>query len=256
MDIVTTAQMKAIEADAIEKKGVPSLLLMENAAYGVKKEVLKFNPKSVIVFAGKGNNGGDGLAVSRQLMAMGINVKIYFVGDFNKATPDCNKNLNYLKAYKANIHYITDNINLIDVSDADLIIDALIGTGLSRQLSPLYTEIVNIINTSGKTVISVDCPTGVNSDTGDDYGIAVNSDVTVTFHLPKVGILLYPANSHIKKLVVSDIGIPYISKNNIFTLDKKSAKDLCLNVWKIPTRVLMARHFLFPAVIQWQEQLL
>lgn len=226
MDIVTTAQMKAIEADAIEKKGVPSLLLMENAAYGVKKEVLKFNPKSVIVFAGKGNNGGDGLAVSRQLMAMGINVKIYFVGDFNKATQDCNKNLNYLKAYKANIHYITDNINLIDVSDADLIIDALIGTGLSRQLSPLYTEIVNIINTSGKTVISVDCPTGVNSDTGDDYGIAVNSDVTVTFHLPKVGILLYPANSHIKKLVVSDIGIPYISKNNIFTLDKKSAKDL------------------------------
>ena len=89
MDIVTTAQMKAIEADAIEKKGVPSLLLMENAAYGVKKEVLKFSPKSVIVFAGKGNNGGDGLAVSRQLMAMGINVKIYFVGDFNKATPDC-----------------------------------------------------------------------------------------------------------------------------------------------------------------------
>ena len=67
MDIVTTAQMKAIEADAIEKKGVPSLLLMENAAYGVKKEVLKFNPKSVIVFAGKGNNGGDGLAVSVNL---------------------------------------------------------------------------------------------------------------------------------------------------------------------------------------------
>ena len=93
MDIVTTAQMKAIEADAIEKKGVPSLLLMENAAYGVKKEVLKFNPKSVIVFAGKGNNGGDGLAVSRQLMAMGINVKIYFVGDFNKATP------NFINAY-------------------------------------------------------------------------------------------------------------------------------------------------------------
>ena len=226
MDIVTTAQMKAIEADAIEKKGVPSLLLMENAAYGVKKEVLKFNPKSVIVFAGKGNNGGDGLAVSRQLMAMGINVKIYFVGDFNKATPDCNKNLNYLKAYKASIHYITDNINLIDVSDADLIIDALIGTGLNRQLSPLYSEIVNIINTSGKTVISVDCPTGVNSDTGEDYGIAVNSDVTITFHLPKVGILLYPANSHIKKLVVSNIGIPYISKNNIFTLDKKSTKEL------------------------------
>lgn len=79
MDIVTTAQMKAIEADAIEKKGVPSLLLMENAAYGVKKEVLKFNPKSVIVFAGKCNNGGDGLAVSRQLMAMGINVKIYLL---------------------------------------------------------------------------------------------------------------------------------------------------------------------------------
>ena len=100
MDIVTTAQMKAIEADAIEKKGVPSLLLMENAAYGVKKEVLKFNPKSVIVFAGKGNNGGDGLAVSRQLMAMGINVKIYFVGDFNKATPDCNKISIILKPIK------------------------------------------------------------------------------------------------------------------------------------------------------------
>lgn len=226
MDIVTTVQMKAIEADAIEKKDVPSLLLMENAAYGVKKEVLKFNPKSVTVFAGKGNNGGDGLAVSRQLMAIGIDVKIYFVGDFNKATPDCNRNLNFLKAYKADIHYITDNINLIDVADTDLIVDALIGTGLNRQLSPLYSEIVNIINSSKKTVISVDCPTGINSDTGEDYGIAVNSDITVTFHLPKVGILLYPANSHIKKLVISDIGIPYISKNNIFTLDKSSAKEL------------------------------
>lgn len=226
MDIVTTAQMKAIEADAIEKKGVPSLLLMENAAYGVKKEVLKYNPKNVAVFAGKGNNGGDGLALSRQLMAMGISVTIYFVGDFNKATPDCNKNLSYLKAYNADIHYVTDNINLIDLTNSDVVIDALIGTGLNRQLSPLYSEIVNIINSSGKTVISVDCPTGINSDTGEDYGIAVNSDITVTFHLPKIGLLLYPANSHIKKLVVSDIGIPYISKNNIFTLDKNSAKEI------------------------------
>ena len=74
MDIVTTAQMKAIEADAIEKKGVPSLLLMENAAYGVKKEVLKFNPKSVIVFAGKGNNGGDGLVAARYLHKLGVPV--------------------------------------------------------------------------------------------------------------------------------------------------------------------------------------
>lgn len=226
MDIVTTAQMKSIEADAIEKKGVPSLLLMENAAYGVKKEVLKLNPKKVTVFSGKGNNGGDGLALSRQLMAQGIDTEIYFVGDFNKATPDCNRNLNYLKAYNANIHYITDNLNLIDVSNSDIIIDALIGTGLNRGLSPLYTEIVKIINNSGKTVISVDCPTGVNSDTGEDYGIAVNSDITVTFHLPKAGLLLYPANSHIKKLVVSDIGIPYISKNNMFTLCKNTAKEL------------------------------
>lgn len=78
MDIVTTAQMKAIEADAIEKKSSITFTYGKCSLW-CKKEVLKFNPKSVIVFAGKGNNGGDGLAVSRQLMAMGINVKIYFV---------------------------------------------------------------------------------------------------------------------------------------------------------------------------------
>ncbi|MDO4301359.1 MAG: NAD(P)H-hydrate dehydratase [Clostridia bacterium] len=218
MFLLTNMEMKEIERTAIEDKGIPSLILMENAARGAVDVILSHNPKNVIVFAGKGNNGGDGLAIARMLITNGIKTKIIFVGNKEKATTDCRKNLEILKKYNSDIVYGTEDIN---INNYDLVVDALIGTGLSRKLNDEYIEIVNLIN-KGKFIISIDCPTGVNSDNGNDYGIAVNADITVTFHLPKIGLLLYPAYSHIGKLVVKNIGVPYICNYNAFILENPS----------------------------------
>lgn len=215
MYVLSTEEMKAVERYAIEKIGVPSIVLMENAAKNAAEIIINQNPKKVIIFAGKGNNGGDGLAIARHLITNNIEVKIYFIGDKNKATADCSTNLNILEGYNADISYGYNGEDL----DCDIIADALIGTGLKRRLSEEYAYIVDKINNSNCKVVAIDCPTGINSDTGEDYGIAVNADITVTFHCPKTGLMLYPAYNHAGKIYVEDIGIPYVSESDTFILD-------------------------------------
>ncbi len=216
MYLLSTKEMKEVERIAIEDMGVPSIVLMENAARNTAEIIIEQNPKSVIVIAGKGNNGGDGLAIARHLLTNNIKTKVYFIGDKNKSTKDCATNLQILENYKANIEYGSDKINFYN---CDVIVDSLVGTGLKRRLSDEYINIVDKINKSGKFVISVDCPTGINSDSGDDYGVAVNADITVTFHMAKIGLMLYPAYSHAGKIKIVDIGIPYTNKSNTFILD-------------------------------------
>lgn len=216
MYILSTKEMREEERIATEDKGVSSLLLMENAARGATDEILELGIRSALVFAGKGNNGGDGLAIARLLMANNVKVKVIFIGEREKATPDCLKNLEILERYNADIAY---NDISCTIGHYDIVIDALVGTGLKSKLSHKYIEIVNRINEKARFVLSVDCPTGINCDTGEDYGIAVNADITVTFHLPKRGLLLYPAYSHVGELKIKHIGIPYISEFSCFTLD-------------------------------------
>lgn len=215
MYILSTEEMKAVEKYAIEEIGVPSIVLMENAARNTAEIIISQNPEKAVIFAGKGNNGGDGLAIARHLITNNIAVKIYFIGDRSKATKDCITNLNILEKYNTDISYGYNG----EALDCDIIVDALIGTGLKRKLSEEYTQIVNKINSSNCKIVAVDCPTGINSDTGEDYGMAVNADITVTFHCPKTGLMLYPAYSHAGKIFVEDIGIPYISKSDTFILD-------------------------------------
>lgn len=219
MYLLSNAEMKEVERVAIEDMGVPSIVLMENAAKNAADIIINLKPKCVKIVAGKGNNGGDGLAVARHLISHKIKTLVYFIGDKTKATPDCSINLNILNNYNANIFYGIENV---DLSHCDVVVDALIGTGLKSKLKDEYIKIVENINNSGKTVVSIDCPTGINSDTGEDYGIAVNANITVTFHQPKTGLMLYPAYSHIGQLIVKDIGIPYINESNKFILDTVS----------------------------------
>ncbi len=215
MYILSTAQMREAERIAIEDKGVPSIVLMENAARGAAEEVLKLGVGSALVFAGKGNNGGDGLAIARLLITEGIRVKVIFMGEREKATADCRKNLEILESYNADIVYNNANVT---IGHYDIVIDALIGTGLKSRLSEKYIEAVELINKKARLVLSVDCPTGVNCDTGEDYGIAVNADVTVTFHRAKRGLLLYPAAARCGRLCVKHIGIPDSAEYDSFTL--------------------------------------
>ena len=234
MKLLTNKQMHDIEYDAIEKKGVPSILLMEHAAMAVTRECLKDNPKNVLIFAGKGNNGGDGLAVARHLLCRkDINTAVVFIGDPEDATKDCKTNLNALRAYDANIIYIEKKSDLEGleriVYASDIVIEAIVGTGLHTKLREFTEMIVTLINEKANYIISVDCPSGINTNTGEDYGKAVYADKTVTFHLPKVGLMLYPACEHVGELVVGSISLPVDNSYEIgsyYTLTDKEAVEL------------------------------
>lgn len=234
MRLLTNKQMRDIEYDAIEKNGIPSILLMEHAAMAVTKECLKENPKNVLIFAGKGNNGGDGLAIARQLLCHEeINTAVVFIGDPEQATKDCAINLNALAAYSANIIYVRNKADLDGLERiifaSDVVIDAIVGTGLHTKLHELTEILVEMINEKADFIISVDCPSGINTNTGEDYGTAVYADKTVTFHLPKIGLMLYPAAEHIGELVIGSISLPIDKKYEqgcYYTLTDEEAAEL------------------------------
>ena len=227
MDLITNEMMREIEAQAINDVKIPSIILMENAASTVTEVVLKESVKRVLVFAGKGNNGGDGLACARQLMAKGAEVKIIFVGSEESATEDCKRNLDILKNIGADIccYNSGDDISAY-LSEADVIIDALIGIGLKRALSELYIELVEKINSAGKRVVAVDCPTGVCTDKGQALPIAVRASTTVTFHQPKIGLFLFPAAECVGEIVVGSIGYPDLRQSSYKLLTDKEALRL------------------------------
>ena len=224
MQLVTTSQMKNIEDYAINTLGISSIILMENAARSVTQQCTEY--KNITIFAGKGNNGGDGLAVARQLVALDHSVTVIFIGDTFKATPDCSLNLNILKKMDVPIIYYTDQDLIPLISSSDLIIDAIIGTGLIDNLREPIFNIVNTINTYSKYTIAIDCPTGINSDTGAICGNAVYAHKTITFHAPKIGLMLYPAYERIGELIISDISIPHNTDTGYNLLTPKEAKIL------------------------------
>ncbi len=206
MIVLTNKQMKEAEKYGIDKQYVSSTTLMENAALNVVGYIEQnFNKKSKIaVFCGKGNNGGDGYAIARGLFVRGYRVCIVPCADALEGTDDCITNYKSVKA--CGVTFIE---NYSDVCEnADVIIDAIIGTGLSGEMREDISELCRAINTSEGFILSVDCPTGVNSDTGEAYKNAVKANVTYTFHCPKPGLLLYPARANTGKLLVGSIGIP------------------------------------------------
>jgi len=203
--------MKEMDSYAINTVGIPSIVLMENAALKVINNIdLNFNNFTVV--CGRGNNGGDGLAIARHLIIKGKKVRIYIAGDLKSGTEDFNINLNILKNLKAEIINIKDEKELLqlkeDLSVSDITIDALFGIGLKRNIEGLYLEIIKMINNESKQIISVDIPSGIDGDTGKPMGICVKADKTVTFHKMKKGLL--NCGNYTGEIIVEDIGIPNI----------------------------------------------
>lgn len=211
MESISCQEMKEIDSYAINTVGIPSIVLMENAALKVINNIdLNFNNFTVV--CGRGNNGGDGLAVARHLIIKGKKVRIYIVGDIKNGTEDFNINLSILKNLKAEIINIKNEKELLqlkeDLSVSDTTIDALFGIGLKRNIEGLYFEVIKMINNESKQIISVDIPSGIDGDTGKPMGICVKADKTVTFHKMKKGLLNCGDNAG--EIIVEDIGIPNI----------------------------------------------
>lgn len=206
---ITSREMRALELNA-EYFGVLRLQLMENAGHNIALEVAsRFKkPKSIAVFCGLGGNGGDGFVAARHLLAFGFKVMIILAG---KAEEIADKAA--LANWKA-IQSLKETIPIIEISDtslipkieSDIIIDALLGTGIKGELKPPIMQLVQKINTINAYKFAVDVPTGIDSDSGEVLGEAVKADVTITFHKPKKG--LENASKYIGELLIKDIGLP------------------------------------------------
>ena len=216
MKVVTSKQMRKIEQTAIEELGIPSVLLMENAAINTAKHGFRIihnkqNAK-VLIVCGSGNNGGDGTALARHLYIKGIDVKVIFAGDTNAAKGDAAVNLQITKNLGIPIEFVLNTGSSLNIQkvieDSDLVVDAMFGTGLDRNIEGNYKYLTETINRYAKYVLSVDMPSGIHSDTGRIMGCAVKAAETVTFGYLKTGILLYPGAEYAGKVHIEDIGIP------------------------------------------------
>ena len=222
MKIVTAKEMQDIDRIAIDDYGIPGIVLMENAAKGVVASLFKKFPdikdKKVGIFAGKGNNGGDGLAVARLLTDKGIAIEVYLLSKKDTLKGDAKTNLDSAEGMGIKILEIVSLDELEAVKDSilknDIFIDAIFGTGLTSGVKGYYTDVINFINSSKKFVLSIDIPSGLSSDTGEVIGEHIMADLTVALCLPKIGEILYPAAEYVGELDVVDIGIPELIINN------------------------------------------
>ena len=208
----SSAEIRQVDQDAVRELGIPSLLLMENAARGVCERIQQAGVwRSITIFAGPGNNGGDGLAIARLLAARGINAHVYLIRNGKDLSEDAACNYGFLE--KCGISVEEPSCEALrefitPLSDQDLIVDSMLGTGTRGQLRSPFSEVVDQINASRAMVLAVDVPTGFDCDSGLVIGPCVRADWTVTFVGLKTGFLRKSASDYTGVVWVSDIGIP------------------------------------------------
>lgn len=212
MDIVTAAEMRTIDRRAIEEYGIPGIVLMENAGLRIVEIIRDHFPRGrVLVLAGRGNNGGDGLVVARHLCRE-RDVSVWLAAHPYAYQGDALTNLTILQRIGHPVRIMDGEASFQDLekdlSDSALVVDALLGTGISREVDPLFSAVIRLINSKKAAVLSVDIPSGVCADSGRILGEAVRASLTVTFALPKRGLLLFPGAGVTGRLEVVDIGIP------------------------------------------------
>lgn len=214
--VVYAEEMRAIDRKAIEEYGIPGIVLMENAGLRtveVIEEILG-DPagKQVVILAGRGNNGGDGFVIARHLWNAGVQVSTFMVGDPDQLTPDAHLNYSILTRMQVPLYVLQTEQDMnrftLVLLSADLVVDALYGVGFKGSLNEFETQVAKLINWSLLPVVAVDIPSGVEADTGRIYGEAIQAHHTVTYGLPKVGLLLEPGKSHAGTLTVADISLP------------------------------------------------
>ncbi|MBS3818332.1 NAD(P)H-hydrate dehydratase [bacterium] len=212
MKVSKIEEMENLDKTATKKYSISQEFLMENAgeaAYFVIKTRLGIENKNFMVLCGSGNNGGDGLVVARKIHSSGGNVKVSLLSEASKFKGSAQLNHKIASRMPLEVESFHSVENLEEeLSRCDAVVDAIFGTGLTREVEGKYRDIIDLINKSGKTIFSIDIPSGINGDSGKIMGVAVRSDFTITYGLPKVGNLLYPGYEYGGKLYVSHISFP------------------------------------------------
>jgi len=212
MRLTNSKAMRDADGHAIHVLGVPSTLLMTNAAKNIASAAMELmgTNKNAVVFCGSGNNGGDGVSAAAYLLRRGVGVRCFLVGERAKMTPDCaemERRLVELGGALENFDPADQRIKKI-AGDAGVIIDALFGIGLNSELKGKSLAAVKLINETSTAVVSADIASGVEADTGRILGEAVRADITVTFSMAKIGHFAEPGCTCCGRLRVADIGIP------------------------------------------------
>ncbi len=233
---VTIEQMQEIDRTAMEEHGISGQTLMENAGTAVVESIkrLPFPVKNVVLLVGKGNNGGDGLVVARKLIKAGKSVTLLTSCDTRKFSGLSKIMWEKLTGLSHEVYCLNNEGKIKDfpLSDSsfDLVVDALFGIGLKGEVRSLEKKLIELIQQMKVPIIAVDCPSGLNCDTGIPLGIAVRADKTITFGAPKIGFFRYPAPDYTGDLQVANIGFPDSiiekAKSSYFYLNKKEMGGL------------------------------
>jgi NAD(P)H-hydrate epimerase len=196
----------------INELSIPGIILMENAALKVLKNIRRDKFKSFNIICGVGNNGGDGLVVARHLFIQGKKVKVFIIGNIDRTSRDFAINFKIIKSLGIDVSFIKSigDLNVLSdlIEENSLTIDAILGTGLNRKVEGLFYEVISTINSQSKNVISIDVPSGLNSDSGEIMGNAINADTTITFEVMKTGFINYGSKVYTGDIIVENIGIP------------------------------------------------
>lgn len=207
---VSGEEMKLIDKYCIKNLGIPGIVLMENAALKVLKNIEMNKYNTFVIVCGVGNNGGDGLALGRHLMVQGKKVRFFILGNMDRGSNDFSVNYNIIKNINGDIVHINSDKELSlfkdSIIDSDIVIDSIFGTGLTRNVEGIFKDVILSINKSEKYVISIDIPSGLDGNTGKILGICVKASKTITFQLLKRGLM--GMEELAGEIIVEPIGIP------------------------------------------------
>ena len=198
--MISTQEMRELE-DLSEQKGISKLQLMESAGSGLYNEIKKkydLNNKKILIVCGSGNNGGDGFVLARYLKQNNYDVNVLFLGKEEKLKKESGYNYYLLKDQFSDI--FAEDYSIIN--ESDIIVDAMLGTGVQGKIREPFSEVIDLINQSNKTILAVDIPTGLNPDTSEILDKVVNADIIYAFHDIKTGL-----ENLNEKVIVVDIGL-------------------------------------------------
>lgn len=218
MKILTAAETREVDRLTTESYGIRSAVLMENAgrsvAQFIQQRFSELERRLIFVLCGKGNNGGDGFVVARQLLDMGATPEVILFCDPREMKGEAQDNLRRWENASGELHVVRNSAELGDwrskLLACDILIDALLGTGVRGPVEGLLRDVIRIVNerSGGPSVVAVDIPSGLDADTGEVQGSAIVADYTVTFTAPKVGMFQGKASENVGQLIVRDIGSP------------------------------------------------
>ena len=217
MKVVTAAEMRQIDQDTIEGIGIPGIVLMETAGSAIVRAIEQHYPTChrIGIFVGKGNNGGDGLVIARQLAHAGRDVHLFLVSPADSFTGEAAINLQIAKRLGLQIEEILTDTGFYGtgtvpttLASCELLVDAIFGTGLRDTVRGSIATVIKTLNNLSIPILSVDLPSGLDANTGHPLGVCVRADRTITIGLPKRGLLVHPGAEFAGKLEVVDIGFP------------------------------------------------